>query len=108
MTTTIPTLDDSIERMKLEIAEDVKAGRVPVTCPSFSALHDYVDANCYGGFCEGDLMQALMEHFGGCDGDEGMSDDLMDYLNGAQSTIDRWIKDGGILQLFEATPKVGG
>ena len=46
MTITIPTLDESIERMKQEIIDDIKAGRVPADCPSFSALHDYVDANC--------------------------------------------------------------
>ena len=94
-TITAPTLDESIERMKQEIIEDVKAGRVPADCPSFSALHDYVDANCYGGFCEDDVMQSLLDHFGGRDENEGMPDDLMDYLNAAQDAIDRWIKEGG-------------
>jgi len=70
-TITIPTLDESIERMKQEIIDDIKAGQVPANCPSFSALHDYVDANCYGGFCEEAEMQALMDHFGGLDEEEG-------------------------------------
>lgn len=99
MTTTIPTLDESIERMKQEIIEDIKAGRVPANCPSFSALHDYVDANCYGGFCEDDVMQALTDHFGGIDEKSGMPDSLIVYLNDAQSSIDLWIKEGGIGQL---------
>ena len=98
MTMTVPTLDESIERMKKEIIEDIKHGIVPADCPSFSALHDYVDANCYGGFCEDDELQALIDHFGGRDEDEGMPDALMDYLNGAQNSIDRWIKEGGIQQ----------
>ena len=88
----IPTLDQSIERMKQEILADIKSGRVPADCPSFSALHDYVDANCYGGFCEDDLLQALVEHFGGRDENEGMPDDLMDYLNTAQNEIDAWLR----------------
>ena len=94
-----PTLDESIERMKKEIIEDIKTGRVPADCPSFSALHDYVDANCYGGFCEDNKLQSLIEHFGGRDEDEGMPDALMDYLNAAQNSIDRWIKEGGIKQI---------
>ncbi|GEM_PF-1729681 len=98
-TTTTPTLVESIERMKQEIVKDIKAGRVPADCPSFSALHDYVDANCYGGFCEDNKLQALIEHFGGRDEDEGMPDALMDYLNDAQNAIDRWIKEGSIKQI---------
>lgn len=96
---TIPTLDECIERMKKEIIDDIKAGRVPADCSSFSALHDYVDANCYGGFCEDNKLQALIEHFGGRDEDEGMPDTLMVYLNAAQNAIDRWIKEGSIKQI---------
>ena len=103
-TITIPTIDESIERMKQEIIDDIKSGQVPADCPSFSALHDYVDANCYGGFCEEAEMQALMDHFGGLDEDEGMPAALIDYLNETQNSIDRWIKEGGIQQ--HAQPSV--
>ncbi len=99
MTITAPTLDESIKRMKHEIIDDVKAGRVPADCPSFSELHDYVDANCYGGFCEDELMQALTDHFRGLDDTEGMPVTLIDYLNDAQNSIDCWIKEGGALKL---------
>lgn len=37
------------ERMKAEILQDVKAGIVPSTVSEFAELHDFVDANCYGG-----------------------------------------------------------
>lgn len=94
-----PTLDESIERMKKEIIEDIKAGRVPADCQSFSSLHDHVDANCYGGFCEDKLMEALTKHFGGDDKEKGLPDALMNYLNDAQNSIDHWIKEGGIKQL---------
>ena len=99
MTTTIPTLNETIERMKQEIIKDIQAGRVRADCPSFSALHDYVDANCYGGFCDDEVMQALTNYFAGPDENEGMSDALIAYLNDAQNSIDRWIKDGNIQQL---------
>ena len=99
MTETIPSLSKSIERMKQEIIEDVKSRHIPADCPSFSALHDYVDANCYGGFCDDDVMQVLTDHFGGLDDNDGIPDTLMDYLNDAQNSIDRWIKDGGIQKL---------
>lgn len=94
MSTNAPTLDESIDRMKLEIFQDIKSGVLPANCPSFSALHDYVDANCYGGFCEDDVMQSLITHFGDSIKKEGMPGPLMDYLNDAQNAIDRWIKDG--------------
>ena len=105
MIVTTPTLGESIERMKQEILGDIKTGRVPADCPSFSALHDYVDANCYGGFCEDDALQALIEHFGGRDEDEGMPDDLMDYLNDAQSSIDLWLKNNGVAQFMSEEAK---
>ena len=104
MTATVQTLDESIENIKQEILEDVKSGRVPADCPSFSALHDFVDANCYGGFCEDDVMQALLNHYGGRDENEGMPDELMDYFNEAQNSIDRWIKEGGIKQIASPSP----
>lgn len=104
MTATIPTFDESIKRMKQEIIDDVKAGLVPIDCPSFSSLHDYVDANCYGGFCENNEMQALTDHFGEFGKDEGMPEALINYLNDAQNSIDRWIKKGGILQLTSHQP----
>ena len=40
-----------IDQMKREILQDISDGIVPETVSSFSELHDYVDANEYGGFC---------------------------------------------------------
>lgn len=112
----IPSLDETIQRMKTEILDDVRSGSVPKDVKSFSELHDYVDANCYGGFCEDSLLSSMIEHFGGRNevrpqaalgtqearsagvpvGNEGMPDDMMQYLNGAQDAIHQWIIDGGI------------
>jgi hypothetical protein len=68
-----------VERMKCEIWADVRKGVVPITCKSFSELHDYVDANCYGGFCE-----------------EGFDETKVNATNDAQNAIDLWIKAGGL------------
>lgn len=43
---------DAIARGKREITEDILAGRVPATVTTFGELHDFVDANEYGGLCE--------------------------------------------------------
>lgn len=39
----------TVERMKAQINADIRSGRVPVAVTSYSELHDYVDANFYGG-----------------------------------------------------------
>jgi hypothetical protein len=41
-----------IDRSKREIEADMQEGVLPSDVPDFSALHDYVDANEYGGLCE--------------------------------------------------------
>jgi hypothetical protein len=76
-----------IERGKREITEDVKSGRVPSTVTSFGDLHDFVDANEYGGLCEEDLANSLS------------NDDWVAVGNDVQDALDRWIKDGGLAGL---------
>jgi len=87
----IPTLDETVLRMREEVLRDMATGRVPVDCRSFSELHDHVDANEYGGFCEDALAEAMIEHFGGRDEHEGMPDGMMKYMNDAQNRIDHWL-----------------
>jgi len=36
----------------VQITADIRSGRVPSTVRDFSQLHDYVDANEYGGLCD--------------------------------------------------------
>jgi len=43
------TPEQLAEAMKKKILEDVQNGVVPTGVKSFSQLHDFVDANCYGG-----------------------------------------------------------
>lgn len=93
----VPSLDETIRRMKAEILSDVQSGRVSKNVKSFSELHNFVDANEYGGFCEDGMLSAMIEHFGGRDENEGMPDDMMHYLNSAQDMIHQWIVAGGIV-----------
>ena len=68
-----------VERAKAEILAEVASGTVPSTCASFSELHDYVDANVYGGAFE-----------------RPFDNNETDFWNAVQDTVDRWIKQGGL------------
>lgn len=75
-----PVVDPVVARAKLEILDDVRAGVVPADVGGFSDLHDHVDANCYGGLCDGDWT--FSENFA--------------VENGIQDALDAWIRHGGI------------
>lgn len=85
-------LHAKIEQMKTEIVEDMGSGRVPHSVRSFSELHDFVDANCYGGFCDDKHCDSLIERFGGRDEHEGMPQGLLDLIDAAQDAVDQWLK----------------
>lgn len=89
-------LPATIARIKLEIMEDVRVGRIPSTVASFVQLQDFVDANEYGGFCEDQLADAMILEFGGRDEHEGMPQGMLDFINAAQGKIDEWLAAGGI------------
>ncbi len=72
-------LTETIERAKREVLADIFTRRVPGTVASFSELHDYVDANEYGGGTEGDF-----------DG----SDEACTFWNAVQDAVDKWLKAG--------------
>lgn len=53
MTTITPSaIALAVADVMREIAEDIESGTIPANVSSFSELHDHVDANCYGGFCD--------------------------------------------------------
>ena len=69
-------LKKMIRQAKVEILADIAKGIVPSTVGSFGELHDYVDANYYGGlfdvpFGAGSLL-----------------------VNPLQDALDRWIREG--------------
>lgn len=83
------------ERMKTEILADVEKGIVPASVSSYSELHEYVDANLYGG------TEALLEELDSeaPDTDEGHSGALAalcGLANPAMDAVDAWIRSGGI------------
>ena len=45
-------IQTAIDRSKREILEDIESGIVPNGIHDFSELHDYIDANEYGGLCD--------------------------------------------------------
>ena len=75
-----PSMAETIERAKREILVSVESGLIPATVESFSALHDYCDANGFGGAF-----------------DEGLFPDIdCDFWNAVLDAVDLWIKAGGI------------
>lgn len=78
---------ERVLRMKREILADVVNGTVPAKVKSFSELHDYVDANCYGGLCDERVLGMRPT-----DGAHGW----VVQVNRLQDDIDRWIKAGGV------------
>jgi hypothetical protein len=71
--------DARIAQGKREIRADIERGVVPADVMRFAELHDYVDANGYGGMFETDL-----------DGEE-----LVDAANIVQNALDDWMGCGG-------------
>lgn len=85
------TLDETIDRMKHEILADMNDGKVPRTVKSFAELHDYVDANEYGGFCDEAFSNGMINWFGGRGKDDGLPEGYSKYINDAQNAIDAWL-----------------
>ena len=81
-----------IASMKLGIINDINAKILPPNIVDFRDLHNYVDANEYGGFCIEEFVEPLIQLFGGRDEDEGMPQAMLDFMNEAQGVIDAWIK----------------
>jgi len=85
---------ETVARMKAEILEDIQDTMVDKDVKSFSELHNYVDANTYGGMCEDALNDAFCAFFGGRDEHEGMPDAYIAFLNDCQGDVDEWLKNG--------------
>lgn len=64
-----------VARGRTEIVRDIARGTVPPTVTSFAELHDYVDANCYGGLCDDDAP-----------------DPELGYGNPVQNALDAWLR----------------
>ena len=72
-----------VERAKREVLDDIASGTVPPTVKTYSELHDFVDANYYGGAFESDIP------------DDGPSQDLhLAFWNRVQAEVDAWLRAG--------------
>jgi hypothetical protein len=68
----------AVATAKDEISTHIRLGVVPPTVKRFGELHDYMDANLYGG---GAFLFSL------CGGD-------CDILNAVQNAVDAWLWNG--------------
>lgn len=88
------TKEEIIAQCKAEIQADIAAGVVPADVSSFGVLHDYVDGNCYGGFCDDELADAMIAHFGGRDEHECMPKGMHDLIDEVQDAVNAWLVAG--------------
>jgi hypothetical protein len=75
------TIDALVERVRREILADFADGTLPrdgSVC-GFADLHDYVDANEYGGICDADSPLDIRE------------DDDVAIIEAMQDAIDKWL-----------------
>ena len=86
-------IEYAIERSKAEILEDIASGVVPDTVSSFSELHDYVDANEYGGLCAEGTWWSLAESDTDAvkEANGGMYLLHFDQSNGVQNAVNAWL-----------------
>lgn len=97
----IPSLDETVERMKSEILADINAAKVSPAVKSFGELFDFVDANVYGGFCNDEFVDALIAHFDTHDTDENVHVNRMNYGSDARIAVSMWIANGGIREAID-------
>lgn len=95
MTTKTSTFTDEdvrrvAETVKSEILEDIANGVLPETISTYSELHDYVDANGYGGF-----LDAAFEygHLWNEEDQHGLST-MIRFANKVSHLVDQWLRAG--------------
>ena len=75
------TLELILARMKAEILQDMRDGNVYGGVSDFGTLHEFVDANEYGGFCDDDSPLDGLNN-----------DDAIDVINYCQTRISLWLQ----------------
>lgn len=80
-----PTVEAAVALGKSQILADIASGTVPSSIDNFGDLHDYVDANMYGGLGE-------------CEYEWETEDGFCDYGNALQDALNAWLQErAGIL-----------
>lgn len=77
-----------VERAKTEILADIEKGVVPDSVEYFAELHNFVDANEYGGLCEDSFFDELTNSFD----DMSRDDRSVEVANRVQNELDQWIQ----------------
>jgi hypothetical protein len=70
----------AVTRAMQEIVRDTQAGILPPEVRDFSTLHDYVDANGYGGFFEEEYQDVSIE-----------------FVAEVQDRVNTWLEHGGAI-----------
>lgn len=93
-----------VQRAQREILDDIKNGPVPYTVEGFGELHDFVDANEYGGLCEDEVVNAGNALWPmRTDADTFSTQEFMDICDEIQTHVDKWIHTQGFKDLaFDA------
>lgn len=86
----IPDYAETLARAKHEIIMDVLGGIVPHDVKGFAELHDFTDANKFGGAF--DLFSV------GSDGTDEFMERECAFWNRVQDAIDAWIKSGDMVK----------
>lgn len=94
------SLSELIASIKDQIISDVRNFLVPVCVNDFAELHNYVDANEYGGFCKKEVIDALIEKFGQRDSEGGLPQGLLNHINVIQNYVSMWLEKGSLKATF--------
>lgn len=95
MTSNNPILSEDQERLVAaaielgmqQIQREIAAGRIPPTITEFAALHDYVDANEFGGLCdEGGQWRSLFPRETAAD-----AEIFCEAANRVQDALAKWL-----------------
>ncbi|WP_232232654.1 hypothetical protein [Cupriavidus sp. amp6] len=80
----------AIELGKAQIQQEIASGRIPLTVKTYSALHDYVDANEFGGLCadDGDLPHLFPR------ATERDAEVFCEAANRVQQALETWLASG--------------
>lgn len=81
------------EWARQEVLNDVRSGRVPASVGSFSELHDYVDANGYGGAFDWPSLPGDIAPGGELDAEQDAYLTLhCRFWDAVQTGVDIWLK----------------
>lgn len=90
--------EHTLNHAKREVIMDIERGKLPgnlTHIKSFDELHQYVDANCYGGFCDDFVWSFLWIYFDG-DPDEISRDheipaEMVSFITKVQTALITWL-----------------